>query len=69
VANPQGGRSAGFTARSQISRSEFGLVWNVSLEAGGVLVSDEVQIEIDIELVQAAATTPDLPAAALVDTA
>ena len=55
VANPQGGRSAGLTARGQISRSEFGLVWNVPLDAGGVLVGDEVQIEIDVELVQAAA--------------
>ena len=68
VANPQGGRSAGLTARGRISRSEFGLAWNVSLDAGGVLVSDEVQIEIDIELVQAA-TTPDLPAKAVVVTA
>ena len=68
VANPQGGRSAGLTARGRISRSEFGLAWNVSLDAGGVLVSDEVQIEIDIELVQAAATTPDLPARAVVVT-
>ena len=68
VGNPQGGRSAGFTARGQISRSEFGLVWNVALDAGGVLVSDEVQIEIDIELAQAAATMPDLPDKALVST-
>ena len=69
VANPQGGRSAGLTARGRISRSEFGLAWNISLDAGGVLVSDEVQIEIDIELVQAAATTPDLPAQAVAVTA
>jgi polyisoprenoid-binding protein YceI len=69
VANPQGGRSAGLTARGRINRSEFGLMWNVSLEAGGVLVSDEVQIEIEIELVQAAAKTPDLAARAVVITA
>lgn len=66
AANLSGGRSAGFNARGHIIRSDFGLLWNVPLDAGGVLVGDEVQIEIDIELTQAAATTPELPGPALV---
>ncbi len=52
--NLQGGLSAGFTAHTKISRKEWGLNWNVGLEAGGWLVSDEVRVEIDLELVSAA---------------
>ncbi len=54
AANLQGGLSAGFTAHTKISRKEWGLNWNVGLEAGGWLVSDEVRVEIDLELVSAA---------------
>ncbi len=46
----------GFTAEGKISRKDYGLVWNKSLEGGGVLVGDEVKLEIDGELVQKAAT-------------
>jgi hypothetical protein len=37
-----------------VDRKEFGLVWNGVLEAGGVLVGDEVRIEIEVELIQVA---------------
>ena len=49
-------RRAGLAARATINRKDFGLNWNVALEAGGVMVSDKVNIEIDLEAVQQVAT-------------
>lgn len=49
--DPWGGTRAGFEASTVISRKDFGLEWNVALEAGGFLVGDKVQIELDIEAV------------------
>jgi len=46
-----GGLRSGFTATTRIKRSEFGLTWNQLLEAGGVTVSDEVKISLDVQLV------------------
>jgi polyisoprenoid-binding protein YceI len=54
VANPQGGRSAGLSARGRIKRHDWGLAWNVGLEAGGLMVSDEIKVEVEVELTQAA---------------
>ena len=56
--SPYGVKAAGFEASASISRKDFGLTWNVGLEAGGVLVGDEVKISIDAEanLVDEAAT-------------
>jgi len=45
---------AGLSATSRINRKDFGLNWNAALEAGGVLVSDNVKIEIDLSAVQKA---------------
>ena len=47
--SPWGSTSAGFEAHTKINRKDWGLVWNVALETGGFLVSDEVKIDIDIE--------------------
>ncbi|MFQ3535986.1 MAG: YceI family protein [Aggregatilineales bacterium] len=44
---------AGFVASTKINREDWGLTWNVLLEAGGVLVSKEVNIELDIQAVLA----------------
>ena len=41
---------AGFTVVFGINRSEWGLTWNKTLEAGGVLLSDEINISCEIEL-------------------
>lgn len=49
--DPWGGTRAGFEAKTEISRKDFGLEWNVALEAGGFLVGDKVQIELGIEAV------------------
>ncbi|MDO5619727.1 YceI family protein [Kocuria sp.] len=42
---------AGFEAKTTISRKEFGLTWNAAIEAGGVLVSDKVVINLDAAFV------------------
>lgn len=54
VTNMQGGKSAGFGATTKIDREDFGLTWNVALEQGGWLVSKEIKIEIDLEVLSAA---------------
>lgn len=50
--DPWGGERIGFTARTAIDRREFGLTWNQALEAGGFVVGDKVEIEIEIEAVK-----------------
>lgn len=40
---------AGFSAHTKILRSEFGLTWNALLETGGVAVSDEVNVELEVQ--------------------
>ncbi len=52
VKDMQGKRRAAFSAKSSISRKDFGLNWNVALESGGWLVSDKVQIAIELEVVE-----------------
>jgi polyisoprenoid-binding protein YceI len=49
--DPWGGERTGFTATTKIKRSDFGLTWNQLLETGGLAVSDEVKISLDIQLV------------------
>jgi polyisoprenoid-binding protein YceI len=51
VRDPWGGQRAIFSGQTRIDREDFGLTWNVALEAGGFLVSKEIQIEIDVETV------------------
>jgi polyisoprenoid-binding protein YceI len=45
-----GNTRRGFTARTTINRKDYDVNWNVALEAGGFLVSDQVRIEIDAQL-------------------
>jgi polyisoprenoid-binding protein YceI len=47
--DPWGGKRAGFAATTTINRADFGLTWNQALEAGGVLVSDQVKISLEIQ--------------------
>jgi len=47
--NPWGVEVVGFEASTTISRKEFGLTWNQALETGGVLVGDDVKIQIDLQ--------------------
>jgi polyisoprenoid-binding protein YceI len=46
----QNGAKSGATGTARISRKDWGLTWNRALEAGGVTVSDEVVITVDLEL-------------------
>ncbi|HUF96896.1 MAG TPA: YceI family protein [Ilumatobacter sp.] len=50
--DPWGGTRAGLSASTTVLRSEFGIEFNAALETGGVLVSDKVSIELDIQLVR-----------------
>jgi polyisoprenoid-binding protein YceI len=53
--DPWGNERAGFSARASLDRKDFGLTWNQVLEAGGVIVGDRVEIDIEVEVVRAAA--------------
>jgi polyisoprenoid-binding protein YceI len=48
-ANPWGQQVISYSASTKINRKDYGLNWNAALESGGVLVSDEVKISIEIE--------------------
>ena len=50
--DPFGNTRIGATASAKIKRDEFGLVWNAALEAGGVLVGNDVKITIDLSLIK-----------------
>ena len=52
LTDPWGAERAGFSAQGKIDRTDFGLTWNQALEAGGVLVGNEVKISIEVELVR-----------------
>ena len=48
-----GSTRIGVSASARINRKDFGLNWNAALEAGGLLVGEEVTITLDVEFVQA----------------
>jgi polyisoprenoid-binding protein YceI len=56
-----GNLHVGGTATAKINRKDFGLTWNKTLETGGVLVGDEIEVTIDLELVEAAGKTAAIP--------
>ncbi len=49
IKDPWGKQRTGFSLNGKIKRSDFGLTWNKALETGGVAVSDDVKLSIDIE--------------------
>ncbi|HEY3124875.1 MAG TPA: YceI family protein [Thermoanaerobaculia bacterium] len=51
--DPWGNTRYGFHAETKINRKDFGMTWNEVVEAGGVLVGDEVEIALDVEAVPA----------------
>lgn len=51
--DPWGNTKAGFSFEGKIKRSDFGLNWNAALEAGGVMVSDEVKVAGELQYVKA----------------
>ena len=52
--DPFGNVRAGFEGVAELSRKDFGLTWNVALEAGGVLVSDKIKIQLDVSAIKTA---------------
>ncbi|MFO7624206.1 MAG: YceI family protein [Anaerolineales bacterium] len=58
--SPFGATNAGFSASTRINRKDWGLTWNVALETGGMLVADEIKIDIDLEIIKQAEAEPEL---------
>ena len=52
VADPWGGERAIFSASGTVNREEWGISWNLPLDGGGLLVSKEIQIQIELETVR-----------------
>lgn len=52
IRDPQGKRRVGASASTTINRKDFGIAWHRAIETGGVVVGDEVKINIDIEAVE-----------------
>ena len=52
IHDPMGNTRAGASATAKISRKDFGLTYNKTLETGGVMVGDEVSITIDVEAIK-----------------
>ena len=50
--DPWGNEKAGFSIKGKINRKDFGLNWNAALETGGVLVSEEVKINAEVQFVK-----------------
>jgi polyisoprenoid-binding protein YceI len=55
--DPWGNEKAGFTIEGKLNRKDFGLNWNAALETGGVLVSEEVKLYADVQLLKQVAET------------
>jgi len=51
--DPLGNTRAGFSAEGKLNRKDFGMVWNKTLDSGGLVVGDEVQIRLDVECIKA----------------
>ncbi|SRR5712691_4014212 len=52
IRDPQGNRRVGANASTTINRKDFGITWHRAIEAGGVVVGDEVKINIDVEAIE-----------------
>jgi len=52
--DPWGQTKVGFEITGKLERKEFGLTWNAALEGGGVLVSDDVKLQINVQLIKQA---------------
>jgi len=63
VVDPYGQTKAGFTVNGKISRKEFGLTWNAVTETGGVVVSDEIKLHAEIQVVKQVAEQAESVAA------
>jgi polyisoprenoid-binding protein YceI len=58
VNDPWGGVRVGYEAHGTIDRKDYGLAWNAALETGGVVVGDEVRIELNVEAILSPTPAP-----------
>jgi len=54
VKDPWGNRRRGYAAETSLNRKDFGMTWNMVLDAGGVLVGDKVKVTLNIEAIEKA---------------
>ncbi len=59
VKDPRGNQRAGFTAHTTLNRKDYGINWNRALDAGGTLLSDDVDITVNIEAAKSAAAVKE----------
>ena len=52
MTDPWGNTRRGATATTKINRKDYGLTWNKALEAGGVVVGDEIRISLEVEMIK-----------------
>lgn len=52
--DPWGNRRRGYTAETTLNRKDFGMTWNMVLDAGGVLVGDKIKVTLNIEAIEKA---------------
>jgi polyisoprenoid-binding protein YceI len=52
IKDPYGNTRIGLSATTHVNRKDFGLTWNGALEAGGIIVGEEVAITLDLEFVK-----------------
>jgi polyisoprenoid-binding protein YceI len=55
--DPWGNVRTGASAKAKVNRKDFGLTWNAPLETGGILIGDEVKLELDVEMIKMKAAT------------
>ncbi len=52
IKDPYGNEKAGFSISGKFNRKEWGLNWNAALETGGVMVSDEVRLSAEVQMIK-----------------
>ncbi len=52
VTDPWGGTRIGISAHGKVNRKEFGMVWNANLDAGGLVLAEDVKLAIEVELLK-----------------
>jgi polyisoprenoid-binding protein YceI len=52
IQDPWGNTRAGFTAETTVNRQDFGVSWNKTLDQGGVVVGDDVEITLEVEVIR-----------------
>lgn len=60
IKDPSGNEKAGFTIKGGLNRKDLGLTWNVALTGGGVMVSEDVKISCDVELLKVVKEGPKM---------